>query len=317
MKYKKFVRFFYRVEIVFYVDLPLVEDFVGLEIGEIKKNRAYREPVSRKYYLYLKAGTFAQNKKRYSRVPNNYVIRRKNITLIPNFSHKTAYLYVTKIYHINKNALEGLINLIIAEFLWTEGMLLMHAACVAKNKQAILIPGLATAGKTCTMFYLLKAGFSPISEDISILYKKNGHIFVYGLKQKIKIKRYSLILFPELAKLRKNNKGITEIEAREYFPQPREQSCRVNFICIPKANFLSKTFGKNIDIKLRYNVFIFLISAANIFFPDEPQRINAKLAFLSTLVKGCKTVPFYFGHDKQEFEKYARQVVNRLDCFIN
>jgi hypothetical protein len=188
----------------------------------------------------------------------------------------------------------------------------MHAACVSKNKRAILIPGQAVAGKTCTMLYLLKAGFHPVSEDLSILYKKNSKIYIHGLIQKIKMKTYSLMLFPEFSALKQGNRRIIEIVAEDFFPQPRDQDCRVDFICIPKANFLSSSFGKNIDIKLSHNIFIFLISAVNIFFPELSQRTNAKLKFLSPLVNQCKIIPFHFSHTKRGVERNARRLVNSL-----
>ena len=74
----------------------------------------------------------------------------------------------------------------------------LHAACVNRNSQGMLLCGESGAGKSTLAYACARAGFTYVSDDASYLLRDADHPRVAGQSHKIRFRPSSRELFPEL-----------------------------------------------------------------------------------------------------------------------
>ena len=77
----------------------------------------------------------------------------------------------------------------------------VHAACVARNGDGILLVGEPGAGKSCLAWACGQAGFTFIADDAAWLVRESAEPAVIGRHQRMRFKPGSLDFIPELARL--------------------------------------------------------------------------------------------------------------------
>lgn len=127
------------------------------------------------------------------------------------------------IYHINKNSI-----------------IFLHAACVAKNNNGIIILGEKEAGKTTTCIALLSQGYDLVSNDKLLVEKTDNEIICHGLPISVGIRANTKDLFKETQNL------TLDIEDNRYYIKPQElvkrfnvsisNICNAKLIILPKYN---------------------------------------------------------------------------------
>lgn len=118
----------------------------------------------------------------------------------------------------------------------TYDMLVMHAGCVAKDGNGVLILGKSGRGKTTTTLGFTHKGFQFLSDEHVVLKKTGRGVKAYAFPKKIGLKEESINVFPSLAFL-KNRKfsspGKKGFFINEAYPGALTGECCPRLIIFP------------------------------------------------------------------------------------
>lgn len=109
------------------------------------------------------------------------------------FNEKDKMIFTAPYDELNNNeSLKTLIMTCVQWILQMKGLFMIHASCVAKDNEAMLLFGSSGAGKTSlAMDLCINKGYKFISNGSTILKLENGIVYAYGpVKKGIKL-RYS------------------------------------------------------------------------------------------------------------------------------
>lgn len=121
--------------------------------------------------------------------------------------------------------------------LWLKqrSMYFLHAACVAKGNDGILIVGDSGSGKTALSLCGLQAGFSFLTDEMPILSKKGNRIAAHAFPRRIRLDRPVAKRFPELQSLLKTSSAKRLIfSAQSIWPKRIAQTCQPRILLFPK-----------------------------------------------------------------------------------
>ena len=79
----------------------------------------------------------------------------------------------------------------------SQGGALVHAACLAKNGRAVLLPGTSGSGKSTLALWLSQQGYDYLSDEL--VYIPTAGLEARGLPRPVHLKKMSIALFPEPA----------------------------------------------------------------------------------------------------------------------
>lgn len=85
------------------------------------------------------------------------------------------------------------------------GLFFLHASCVSRNSQGILIVGHSRAGKSTLSLSAVRAGFKFLSDEQPLLSLRDGQIRVHSFPRRIRLHRTDARFFPELEPLLKSS----------------------------------------------------------------------------------------------------------------
>jgi hypothetical protein len=115
---------------------------------------------------------------------------------------------------------------------------LIHASCVARQHQALLITGSSGAGKTTTMLACVRAGFDFLSDDTTLAQQtEGGRVKVLSLLNTLNATERTLAWFPELepyAAQQANPMGKRLIMINEAYPDRLGSWGEVQAILVPQ-----------------------------------------------------------------------------------
>ena len=102
------------------------------------------------------------------------------------------------------------------------GYVPIHAACVVKNKQAVLLQAKAGTGKSTLAYACLRRGYHLLAEDVVHIRTSKAALQLWGAPWKFHLLPDSRQLFPELgdqqALLQMNGEWKIELNVDEHFP---------------------------------------------------------------------------------------------------
>ncbi len=127
------------------------------------------------------------------------------------------------------------------------GFFAIHAGCVAKNGQGIIISAGFGRGKTMTALHLARKGFKFLSDEYLLLKESEGKIKAYAFPQRIGIKKNLINKFSELKFLRYRKDsphGKKRFWISEVYPYAAVKMCCPQLIIFPH-------FKKNCLLSLR------------------------------------------------------------------
>jgi hypothetical protein len=154
------------------------------------------------------------------------------------------------------------------------GRVYLHASCVAKGQEGILIPGPRGCGKTVFLFYLvLKKGFEFISNDKVLLGDERNHINAVGILSDIRFRRDVLSFFPELGH------GWGSIDPLKFFKGKLRKRVRVSQIIIPR-----KALGGDLKVPLHRVLVDLLENAGSI---PIRELFQMDMDIFSRLISSC------------------------------
>lgn len=81
------------------------------------------------------------------------------------------------------------------------GLFFLHAGCVSKDSQGILITGHSRAGKSVLSLSAVRGGFKFLSDEQPLLSFRNGKVRAHSFPRRIRLHRADAGLFPELGPL--------------------------------------------------------------------------------------------------------------------
>jgi hypothetical protein len=118
------------------------------------------------------------------------------MTLEPQSGRGTILLACVEKLH--PDIIGSLLLFSLSELLKTRGLHLVHAAAVALDRRAVVIPGTQGRGKTTACLSLVAGGFSFLSDDVVFLRAHGGTVEVCALPEHVSVTDRTIGMFPEL-----------------------------------------------------------------------------------------------------------------------
>lgn len=176
----------------------------------------------------------------------------------------------------------------------------VHAACVAKDKKGILIPGRFGSGKSSIAISLARDGFLFLSDEFPLLRKRDSKIEALAFPLKLGLRNTSLGLFPELNFLMGES---TKTEQKQrFFIEEAYPNCVINQ-CEPQL-LLFPQFRKSGQIEVRplskREALMCLIDDPDTFAllnQDSHQISQQHFKFLSFLVEQTKAYQLFYNNN--------------------
>lgn len=143
----------------------------------------------------------------------------------------------TFVFDLDRNAVFGVVSVRTAQdsHFWngvllpvavgllgiTMGIVPLHAACLDRNGEGLLLAGLSGAGKSTLAMGLTQRGFSLISDDWTYVTRHDGPLTAHGLRAPVKLLPDSNRFFPQIQAFRPhrslNGEMAFEVDAEEVF----------------------------------------------------------------------------------------------------
>ena len=92
-----------------------------------------------------------------------------------------------------------ILNVLINVILWRTNLTWVHAACVARSGQGILLRGASGAGKSCLAYACARRGWTFITDEVSSLLLGSDQRIVLGNPRHLHFRETAATIFPELA----------------------------------------------------------------------------------------------------------------------
>lgn len=113
------------------------------------------------------------------------------------------------------------------------GLVELHASCVARNQQGLLLIGPSRSGKSTLALALNRAGFRLLSDDRTFCSFKQSKLRAYGLPRPLKLRRDAASWFEEF-----HDREPTDVQNGErvfYFEPSRGSGRQGSAACEPRA----------------------------------------------------------------------------------
>lgn len=229
------------------------------------------------------------------------------------YDRKLNHIVVTSLNHDYCLEIMRLVRELLIFHIDKNSLIFLHAACVTKNDNGIIILGEKNSGKTTTCIALLKHGYDLVSNDKLLVEQIDNEIVCRGLPISIGIRNNTKVIFKEIENLTFN------CEDNRYYIKPQELVKRfnVNISNICKAKLI---------ILPRYTPDKIKIDSKKINFEEKKEIIIKQI--LDTVYEKQKildTIDFY--RQKEEvslfneipmYEIYVNETLNiSLDNEIN
>lgn len=116
------------------------------------------------------------------------------------------------------------------------GLLELHASCVAKDDQGVILLGPSCSGKSTLAMAMTEAGYRLLSDDRTFCSIKHGSLQAYGLPRPLKLRREAASWFDEL-----RDREPTDLQGGErvFYCEPNQSfRARSSPMCEPRALIL-------------------------------------------------------------------------------
>jgi hypothetical protein len=121
------------------------------------------------------------------------------------------------------------------ELLRHAGLYPMHAACAAKNGDAVIFSGRGGSGKSTSAVALVRAGFELLSDDLILLRAGRGGLRVLSWPQRVRVTKKTARMVPEIAHLRHSPGRIKKaFSLKEVYGRDHAISARPRIILFPE-----------------------------------------------------------------------------------
>ena len=115
------------------------------------------------------------------------------------------------------------------------GLFFLHAGCVSKDSDGILIVGQSRAGKSTLSLSAVRAGFKFLSDEQPLLSFRNGEARVHSFPRRIRLHRADARFFPELEPLlRASPLDRLIFKIQKFWAGCVASSCKPRILLFPK-----------------------------------------------------------------------------------
>lgn len=109
------------------------------------------------------------------------------------------------------------------------GLVELHASCVAKDQQGLVLIGPSGSGKSTLAMAMTAAGFSFLSDDRIFCSQKQGRLLAWGMPRPLKLRREGAAWFEQFQDRQpcdvQNGELVYHCEPNEQFERPRISEC--------------------------------------------------------------------------------------------
>ena len=109
------------------------------------------------------------------------------------------------------------------------GLVELHASCVAKDQQGVLLIGPSGSGKSTLAMAMTEAGFSFISDDRIFCSQKQGRVLAWGMPRPLKLRREAAVWFEQFRDRQpfdiQDGELVFHCEPNEQFGRPPVSAC--------------------------------------------------------------------------------------------
>ncbi len=114
----------------------------------------------------------------------------------------------------------------------TAGILELHASCVARDDEGLVLMGPSCSGKSTLAMAMAQDGFRVLSDDRTFCALKHGRLLAYGLPRPLKLRPEAAPWFSEF-----QDRVPTEFQNGEpvFYWEPSRQLGQPRFVCNPRA----------------------------------------------------------------------------------
>jgi len=109
-----------------------------------------------------------------------------------------AEIVLAKEGDLHEDIVSSLLLYTLSELAKPLGLRLLHAAAVALDSRAVVIPGTQGRGKTTTCLALCLAGYTFLSDDIVFLRERNGNVEICALPEHLSVTENTVRMFPRI-----------------------------------------------------------------------------------------------------------------------
>ena len=188
----------------------------------------------------------------------------------------------------------------LAELLKQKGLFNVHAAMAADSRgRAILITAPTGAGKSTTLVNLVRAGYSFLSDDVSLLRRQGGRLSLLGFPEPVNLTPSAVAAFPELEFLKKTPKPCPgrkhSLRLEDVYPDCLRKQARPGWLIFPQVQPRADT--RLLPLPKR--------EALGLLIPQSVIVANKTivaqhLQILSQLVQECACFRLQLGKDARE-----------------
>jgi hypothetical protein len=188
------------------------------------------------------------------------------------------------------------------------GLVELHASCVAKGQQGLILLGPARSGKSTLAMALIEAGFNFLSDDRTFCSVKHRSLTAWGLPRPLKLRRDSRTWFDDF---RGKEPSVVQNGERVFhvYPGPRRVAqCEPRLLLLlERENRIGFALTPTTHSQVRSFVEQDLLAESN----DGVQRQEETLNHLFSVP--CFTLR-YGGIPQQVAEQLATAFVNETQC---
>jgi hypothetical protein len=138
------------------------------------------------------------------------------------------------------------------------GIVELHASCIAKDQQGLVLIGPSRSGKSTLALALTDAGFRLISDDRSFCSLERGKVMAFGLPRPLKLRREAACWFEHLRDqepvILQGGERVFFCEPNQRLGQPLSQTCEPQALLVldqkPSPSF-ELTRMRRSDVKSR------------------------------------------------------------------
>lgn len=123
----------------------------------------------------------------------------------------------------------------VSPWLKRRGLYFLHAGCVARGPEGILIAGPSRAGKSTLALCAVRAGFKFLSDEQPLLSLRDGQVLAHSFPRRIRLDSDVARLFPEIKRLGTSlGSGRIAFPIARFWPGCIASSCRPRILLFPE-----------------------------------------------------------------------------------
>lgn len=220
--------------------------------------------------------------------------------LLPGWDEKFIYYY--------------LLEPILLDVLKKLGVLVWHSAAVARDRVAVLLPGVSGSGKSTTALNFLKIGYSFLADDVVLLRLRERALEASGHETDLYLTERSLQLLPEWKKFvrgHRHKKGHSlkhRIDLASFRSKRRSNSPQVKFLLFPQVTSGQET---QLEKLTKSQALLECLRQSPKEYPASilgPSVLQSQFEIYSTLVRVARCYRIHLGSDQEQI----RAVLSRL-----